>query len=206
MKIVRWMRRQWFTIALGGTIVCILGGGAALHNLQGTATRNLPDDGKAYNFSLINSNGHRVTLQDSIGKVRLVAFIYTRCNASCPVITSQMVRLENNLEHDGELGKDVELISITMDPSYDKESVLRSYERKFGVEPAGWEFLTGTQNAIGKTLQRYGIYAKKVDANQYVHTVAEFLIDGQGNIRKTYGLDISAQVAQKDIESLLHIG
>ena len=77
-------------------------------------------EGKAYNFSLVNPNGNPVTLRDSAGKVRLVAFIYTRCNASCPVVTSQMVHLQNDLERQGIFGRDVELISITMDPTYDE--------------------------------------------------------------------------------------
>jgi protein SCO1 len=204
MRIIRFIRRQWLTVTLVAVICCICCGGVALQNLRGTAAKNLQSEGEAYNFSLVNATGHSVTLTKSAGKVRLVAFIYTRCNASCPVVTSQMVQLQNNLKREGIFGNDVELISITMDPAYDTESVLRNYEKKYGVAPVGWEFLTGTQQTVDKTLKEYGVYAKKVDATQYVHTVAEFLIDSRGNIRKVYGMDISAQDTNKDIKSLLH--
>ncbi|MDQ0189682.1 SCO family protein [Alicyclobacillus cycloheptanicus] len=201
---LRFIRRQWLTFLTVATFFGICCGGITLHALKGTSAQSLPMEGKAYNFFLVNSNGNRVTLGDSAGKVRLVAFIYTRCNASCPVVTSEMVQLQKGLERQGIMGNHVELISITMDPAHDTESVLRSYEKQFGVAPVGWEFLTGTQQAIDQTLKQYGIYVKKVDATQYVHTIAEFLIDGQGNIRKVYGLDISETSTENDIESLLH--
>jgi protein SCO1 len=200
----QFLRRQWITVAITAAMLCMIAGSAALRDLSGAAAESLPMEGKAYNFSLINSNGNRVTLRDWAGKVKLVAFIYTRCNASCPVVTSQMVQLKNELERRGIFGNHVEFISVTMDPTYDTGSVLRRYENEFGVGQVGWAFLTGTPQAIDKTLKQYGVYAKKIDASQFVHTTREFLIDGQGNIRKTYGAELSVQDAAKDIESLLH--
>lgn len=205
MIVVRFLRQQWVASVLVATFLCIGLGSTVLHVIRGTVD-SLPMEGHAYNFTLVNQTGDTVALHDSTGKVRLVSFIYTRCNASCPVVTAQMVQLQHDLARKGLIGNDVELMSITMDPSYDTESVLRKYQKQYGVAPVGWESLTGTHQAIDKTLTEYGVYAKKIDANQYVHTVAEFLIDKQGNIRKVYGMDLSAQRAVKDIDSLLHVG
>jgi protein SCO1/2 len=203
VNIAQFVRRQWATLAVIGVILSVVGGQAVLHDLDQPTAQGLPIEGKAYNFSLLNSNGNPVTLGDSAGKVRLVAFIYTRCNSSCPVVTSQMVQLENELKRKGVFGNAVEFITVTMDPSHDTGSVLRDYENRFGVAPNGWEFLTGTQKAIDETMKKYGVYAQKISASQYIHTAAEFLIDPQGNIRKIYGAEISVPDAVKDIESLL---
>lgn len=203
VHLIRFIRRQWvafLTIAIFFAVCC---GVIILHALKGTSAESLPVEGKAYNFSLVNSKGNRVTLDSSAGKVRLIAFFYTRCYTVCPVVTSEMVQLQKSLEHQGIIGNRVELISITIDPQHDTESVLRRYKQEFEIAPVGWEFLTGSQQSIDQTLKHYGIYAMKVSPTQYVHTVAEYLIDGQGNIRKVYGSELLENSAEKDIESLV---
>jgi len=52
-------------------------------------------------------------------------------------------------------------------------------------------------------MKQYGIYASPVISSQYVHTIAEFLIDQHGDIRKIYRLNLSPTVAEQDIHSLL---
>lgn len=198
------MHRQWLTILTVVFFVIIISSGIILHESKAHSVQDLPVIGKAYNFSLINSHGHRVTLSDSAGKVRLIAFIYTRCTTVCPIVTSQMVQLQSSLANQGMFRNHVELISITIDPSYDTESVLQRYQKEFRIPSSGWELLTGQRSSIDQTLKQYGIYAVKVSSTQYVHSVAEFLIDGKGNIRKIYGMDLLASGVEKDIDHLVY--
>lgn len=204
LSFIRSQYRRWITILTIAIFAGLITGGILLHTPKPHSTRKLPLIGHAYNFSLVNSNGQPVSLSDSTGKVRLIAFIYTRCTTVCPIVTSQMVQLQSSLAQQRMLGKQVELISITIDPSYDTESVLQRYKKEFKVSPIGWEFLTGSKLSIDQTLKKYGIYAAKLSASQYVHSVDEFLIDGKGNIRKEYGMDLLASGAENDIVNLVH--
>ncbi len=201
MSIVRLLRRHWLLATTIATFLIIISG-IMFDSLQRTTAPILPVVGKAYDFSLVNSNGQRVTLDDSAGKVRLVAFIYTRCTTICPATTSEMVKLQKSMTNNGLIGNRVELISITIDPKFDTEAILRKYKEEFGASSTGWEFLTGTQPSIDQTLKKYGVYAMKISKTQYVHTVAEFLIDERGNIRKVYGTNFLESGVENDIETL----
>lgn len=114
-----------------------------------------------------------------------------------------MVRMQNNLKQQSVFGKQVEFISITVDPKHDTAPVLLHYGDEYGVDGQGWQFLTGSTASIANTLKHYGVYAKQIGSNEFIHTTAEFLVDAHGDIRQIYGADISVPDSEKDIESLL---
>ena len=74
-------------------------------------------------FALINRDGRPVHLQDLAGAPWIADFIFTRCPASCPLMTARMARLERELPRD--LG--VRLVSFTVDPERDTPAVLQRY-------------------------------------------------------------------------------
>lgn len=86
------------------------------------------------NHVLIDENYDYYSLKKGTHDVIVVAFIFTTCPDVCPVITSNLVTAEKQLD-----GIDYQFISITVDPAKDTPAVLREYMQNYG---ASWPHLT----------------------------------------------------------------
>lgn len=94
-------------------------------------------------FALTERSGRTITEADLAGKVWVGSFIFTHCPLSCPRITSVMKGLQSTLAD-----RDVQLVSISVDPDRDTPAVLAEYARRFGADAERWWFLTGPKPAI----------------------------------------------------------
>src|SRR4051794_22095767 len=94
-------------------------------------------------FSLTNRDGRTVRLQDLAGKPWIADFIFTRCPASCPMMTARMARLNRELPDD----LAVRLVSISVDPEHDTPQVLQRYAESYQA-PDRWLFLPGGKEEI----------------------------------------------------------
>jgi protein SCO1/2 len=91
-------------------------------------------------FELRDQNGQTVRLSDFRGKVVAIDFIYTRCPLPdvCPRLSASFATLQKRFA-----GRDLVLLSVTVDPEYDTPAVLAEYARRWGADSRGWRFLTG---------------------------------------------------------------
>jgi protein SCO1/2 len=107
---------------------------------------------------LLDASGRRVRLaQDVIGnRIAVVNFIYTTCTTVCPVASATFQQLQKRLEPS--LGKDVVLVSITVDPIRDTPRRLRAYAARYEAGE-GWAWLTGTKPDVDSVLKGFGAYA-----------------------------------------------
>ena len=55
----------------------------------------------------------------------------------------------------GHVGKEINMMSITVDPTVDTPAVLKRYADRFGVQ-AGWCFLTGAKQDVDLVLKEAG--------------------------------------------------
>lgn len=134
------------------------------------------------NFEFLNQDSVLVTNDDYLGKVYLVDFFFTTCPTICPIMTQNLVEIQNVF---GER-KDFGVVSLTINPRYDSPEVLKKYADKFGVSGPNWNLLTGEQERIYR-LAREGFYilANESDAapGGFEHSGMFALIDKQGYIR-----------------------
>lgn len=100
-------------------------------------------------FQLVERSGRKISETDFADRVCIVSFIFTRCQLSCPRITSVMKSLQARLE-----GSEVLLVSLSVDPEYDTPEVLAKYARLFAADPERWWFLTGSRPLIYDLIQR----------------------------------------------------
>jgi protein SCO1/2 len=145
-------------------------------------------------FTLTNRDGRAVRSQDLAGKPWIADFIFTRCPASCPLMTARMARLDQELARDHE----VRLVSISVDPEHDTPAVLERYAQSYKAPPR-WLFLTGGKEEIYR-LSRQG-FKLGIDipppsgpggpaVEPILHSTRFVLVDGQGRIRGYYdGID-----------------
>src|SRR5262245_7361382 len=76
--------------------------------------QQLPKIAPAPGFMLTSRDGAQISLADLRGKVVAVTFIFTSCTATCPVLTSMMSSVQDQLGPD--FGNKVVFASITVDP------------------------------------------------------------------------------------------
>ena len=87
------------------------------------------------NRVLIDQDGNNYSLQKGTADVNVVSFIFTTCVDVCPVITSNLMTAEQQLQD-----VNYQFISITVDPATDSPEILKEYMTDFG---ATWPHLTG---------------------------------------------------------------
>ena len=49
------------------------------------------------------------------------------------------------------------MVSITIDPAYDRPKVMRKYLERYNAKP-GWDFLTGTTRDINQVMKAFDAY------------------------------------------------
>lgn len=133
-------------------------------------------------FALFNQDSVLVTDKDYLGKVYVVEFFFTTCPTICPIMTSNLVELQETFSGDPDFG----VASFTINPRYDTPSVLKAYAQKYGATDPDWNFLTGDRDAI-YALAREGFYILAQEQEEapggFEHSGMFALIDREGYIR-----------------------
>jgi protein SCO1/2 len=83
-------------------------------------------------------------------------FVYTSCTTVCPVLSAVFSQVQNRLGD--ELGKDVALVSLSVDPIRDTPQRLKAYAAKHKAQP-GWIWLTGPKPTMDDVLNGLGAYS-----------------------------------------------
>jgi protein SCO1 len=99
------------------------------------------------NLPVVTQDGKTVRFYDDLikGKIVIVSFIYTNCPDICPLSTARLTQVEDKLGD--RMGKDIFIISMTVDPENDTPERLKEYSQAFGTGP-GWTFVTGKPEDI----------------------------------------------------------
>ena len=102
---------------------------------------DLPGDDSEYavnEFGLTKPDGNQTNLSDYEGQVLVVSFIYSRCPDVCPVVSSNLRWVSQELAED--YGTNFSIISITVDPWWDSQQILGQYVGDLNLS---WPHLTG---------------------------------------------------------------
>jgi len=149
---------------------------------EGEQEVSFPEPVPAPDFALIDQDGNTMQLSSLRGKVVLLDFIYTSCPGPCPLLSRKFSQFQKTL---GErVGKEVVLLSITVDPQHDTPAVLKEYARRYQADTTGWKFLTGSTQAIITVAYQYGADYYGEPGKEINHLVATYIIDQAGNMVK----------------------
>jgi protein SCO1/2 len=157
----------------------------ALVALAGCRSPALPVLGTVPPFDLTERSSSRFTQDDVRGKVWVADFIFTRCPDVCPLLTTRMRGLQDTL---GREQAAVELVSFSVDPTYDTPEVLQAYASAHSAGP-GWRFVTGPRDAVASLL-RDGFHVAFADdgppTGPITHSDRFVLVDPALRIRGYY--------------------
>jgi protein SCO1/2 len=171
----------------------------------GLASSGLPMLGEAPEFQLIERSGKTVSRADLAGSVWVADFIFTRCQGICPLLSTRMAALQQHLQKHP-AGRQVRLISFSVDPEWDTPERLQEYAKRYHADPGYWFFLTGPIEVVTHLItQGFHLAVAKAPADSHtsatepiVHSDRLVLIDSTSHIRGYYhGMD------QEDFDRLL---
>lgn len=134
--------------------------------------------------NVLDQDGRRLRFYTDLVKGRTVAinFIFTTCTTICPPLAATFRRVQQQM---GErVGRDVLLITVSVDPTTDLPERLASFSAKFN-RAEGWSFITGSKPEIDRLLRALGAYTP--DKNDHTPMV---LIGNEraGYWTRSYGL------------------
>jgi cytochrome oxidase Cu insertion factor (SCO1/SenC/PrrC family) len=134
-------------------------------------------------FSLINAaTGRTITDQSFRGKWMLVYFGYSFCPDVCP---TDLQRIVAALQQMGKASDQIVPIFITVDPERDTREALARYVALFSPRLIG---LTGSQQAVDRSVAAYRVFVQKVPAATpgapYAvnHSAFIYLMDDKGRL------------------------
>ena len=101
-------------------------------------------------------------------KAVIINFVYTTCTKTCPATSAQLAKLNDSFGP--WIGKDITMLSITLDPEVDDPARLKHYWELLGSKP-GWLFLTGDYDDIDRLRHELGVYDLDpvIDADRTQH-------------------------------------
>jgi protein SCO1/2 len=117
--------------------------------------------------TLVDQDGRRLRFYTDLikGKVVVIHPFFTSCTGSCLMMTSTLTKLQDRLGD--RLGKEVVLLSLTVDPATDQEERLAEHARKLKTQP-GWHLLTGEKKDLEAVGRRLGQYVENREAHSTV--------------------------------------
>ncbi|MDG2475380.1 MAG: SCO family protein [Flavobacteriaceae bacterium] len=140
---------------------------------------------KIADFELINQNNKTVTNKNYDGKIYIADFFFTTCPGICPIMTDNMITLQEEFLDDDQ----VLLLSHTVTPEIDSVSVLKSYSIEKGVIDSKWNMVTGDKKQIYNLARKSYLVAEDIEGSHFydmIHTENFVLVDSRRRIRGFY--------------------
>ena len=133
---------------------------------------------------LLNQRGEKLRFYSDLikGHTVIINAFFTTCTSVCPPMNKSITRLQDALGD--RLGKDVYILSISVDPATDTPERLKEYAARFGAKP-GWHFLTGSKENVEQALRKLGQYVEDKDDHLTIVLIGN---DQTGLWKKAHGL------------------
>ena len=135
-------------------------------------------------FNLVNQNGEVTTQNNYDKKIYVADFFFTTCPTICPIMTGNMVFLQNELSE-----QDVMFASFSVTPEIDSVEVLKKYAIEKGVNDRKWNLMTGDKKQIYNLARKSFLVVKdnpQMGSHDMIHTENFVLVDKEKRIRGFY--------------------
>ncbi len=172
---------------------------ASSQEVQTKPGQQNPAQGYFGEIELVNQNGQKMRLYSDLLKDKVVVInsFFATCQGSCLPMNRNLEKVQEALgDH---IGKDVYIISISVDPTVDTPERLKQYATKLNARP-GWYFLTGEKEKIDLALYKLGQYVENKQDHLNIFIIGN---ERTGLWKKAFGLARSEDLV-KVVESVLN--
>ena len=123
--------------------------GSAAEAREKIRRRYFPD------VALVTQNNQKVRFYRDLikDKIVIINFFYAHCEKLCPMVTSNLVRVQQLLG--SRMGRDIFINSFTLKPLQDTPAVLKEYAREHRIK-SGWSLLTGSPDDLELLRRKLG--------------------------------------------------
>jgi protein SCO1/2 len=163
---------------------------------------------KIQDFQFSDQHNHVFDSKALTGKVYVAEYFFTTCKSICPIMNSQMKRVQQAYKDESSFN----ILSFTVDPEVDKPEQLAKYAENHGAITGKWFFLTGKKEDLYRLARRSYFVLKPAEVknqgdvgSDFIHTNNFVLVDQKKRIRGYYDGTSHKEVDQliNDIKRLL---
>lgn len=185
--------------ALAAALVILIGAPrCAAQSKDGGQEKSDPARSYFTDVELINQEGKAMRFYSDLlkDKVVIINTFFTTCTSVCPPMSRNLQQIQAWLGD--RLGKDVHIISISVDTADDTPPRLKDYAQKYKAKP-GWFFLTGKKENADFALRKIGQFVESRDDHSTVIIIGNL---HTGLWKKAMGM-AKAEDLIKIVESVL---
>jgi cytochrome oxidase Cu insertion factor (SCO1/SenC/PrrC family) len=124
------------------------------------------------NTELVDQHGKPHRLYEDLirGRKVLINFAFTACKGVCSPMTKHLAEVQRKLGD--RVGKDITMITLSVDPANDTPESLGRFAKKFSTGP-GWYFLTGSHENVSLVLKKLGGYTEQPSTHSSVLLIGD---------------------------------
>lgn len=153
----------------------------------------------APNFTLRDSLGRTVSLDQYRGKAVLITFIYDHCPDICPLIVSN---LHNALAKLGSKASQVQIVAVSVDPKGDTPATVKRFLRQHDMT-GRMEYLIGSRKQLAPVWRKWGVKVQaSPDQREVGHSAFIYGITGHGMVRALYPSNFKPAAVAHDVPIL----
>ncbi len=134
-------------------------------------------------------------------KLKVVAFIYTKCPDICPMTMYDLTFLQEELKEEQLFGTNVQIVTITLDPEFDTADILRRYASNFSIDTSGWFILRDSESETRKVANQFKMNYQKDENGFVTHSTKLYLVDSENKIRSVHDMNVAGK--EVNIEEIL---
>lgn len=110
-------------------------------------------------IEVVNQDGRHVRFNSQVvdGRIAIVTGFFTNCSSMCPFTQEKLAQVAKLLGP--RLGKDVVIVSVSVDPENDTPTRMKDWGEKFHIGP-GWTLLSGNRAEVDTLLKSLGLFVE----------------------------------------------
>jgi len=155
---------------------------AAPHATTIAATDSTLDGASLYQIdgAFTDQDGHAFALSSLRGSPVLVALFYASCTTVCPLIVSELQRIEAALPETDRAG--VRVLLVTFDAERDTPERLRAFAAERGIPTPRWTLVRADDASVRELAMALGVQYRRIAGGDFVHSALVTLLDREGRI------------------------
>ena len=110
-------------------------------------------------IEVVNQDGQHVRFNSQVvdGRIAIVTGFFTTCSSMCPITQEKLAQVAKLLGP--RLGKEVVIVSVSVDAENDTPARMKDWAEKFHTGP-GWTLLSGNRAEVDTLLKSLGLFVE----------------------------------------------
>lgn len=147
------MKFTAFAALIVSIFVCIFGCSVQGQDQAAPVALSVPD------IEVVNQEGQHLRFNSHVvdGRIAIVTGFFTTCSSMCPITQEKLSQVAKLLGP--RLGKEVVIVSVSVDAENDTPARMKDWGEKFHIGP-GWTLLSGKRAEVDALLKSLGLFVE----------------------------------------------